>query len=88
MSHRAGRIAKERGCPFTRHSGRDRGHAMQAVIMAGILMTVDFLLERPLAVFRIGERQWAHVPEFHTVITSAINNVFVFGRTFLILVNP
>ena len=48
----AGRVAKQSGHLFATHARGHQQHAVQPVIVAGVLMTVDLLLQHSAAVLR------------------------------------
>lgn len=60
VDHRTGRIAKDARHLFTGHAGGHERDAMQAVIIAGVLMAVDFLLEEQAAILRVGDGDRTH----------------------------
>lgn len=50
IGERARGVSKESGGPLATHSRSNKQHAVKSVIVSGILMTIDFLLEHSLAV--------------------------------------
>jgi hypothetical protein len=56
IDQRARRVAKEVGHLFATHPGSDEQDAMQTMIIAGVLMTVNLLLQHSAAVLRHRQR--------------------------------
>jgi hypothetical protein len=56
---------------------------MQSVVIAGILMTVDFLLQHSAAGLRRYQRQRAHEARWHSRPLSEINYVVKHSSTFV-----